>query len=94
MALGPDFIWGWGNAYVHSSADNIIFPADSMSDGPSQVVKDFENISKLPNVERGLARRGWSQAELDQLVGGNWLRVYRAVWGHSPPEALGASFPL
>lgn len=81
VALGPDFIWGWGNAYSHSSADNLVFPTDTMSDGPTQMVRDFENISKLANVEHGLAQRGWSQAELDKLLGANWLRVYRAVWG-------------
>lgn len=81
IGLGPDFIWGWGNSYVHSSADNMVFPAEAMSDGPSQVVKSFENISKLATIERGLAQRGWTSAELDQLMGANWLRVYRTVWG-------------
>ncbi|HEY5755966.1 MAG TPA: membrane dipeptidase [Steroidobacter sp.] len=81
IGLGTDFIWGWGNSYVHSSADNMVFPAEAMSDGPSQVVNDFENISKLGNVERGLSQRGWSQAELDKLMGANWLRVYGRVWG-------------
>lgn len=81
IALGTDFIWGWGNSYEHTAADNMVFPAETMSDGPSQVVRDFENISKLGNVERGLSKRGWSRAELDKLVGANWLRVYRSVWG-------------
>lgn len=81
VGLGTDHIWGWGNSYAHTAQDNLLFPADAMSDGPSQLVKDFENISKLPNVERGLASRGWSQAELDKLMGANWLRVYQRVWG-------------
>lgn len=81
VALGPDFIWGWGNSYTHKGEDNMVFPPDAMSDGPSQLVKDFENISKLPNLEHGLAARGWSKAELDKLMGANWLRVYKSVWG-------------
>jgi membrane dipeptidase len=81
LGLGPDFIWGWGNSYVHSSADNMVFPTEAMSDGPSQVVKDFENISKLATIERGLAQRGWTGTEIDQVMGANWLRVYRTVWG-------------
>ena len=81
IGLGTDFIWGWGNSYVHSSADNMVFPSEAMSDGPSQVVRDFENISKLGNLERGLSQRGWSQAELDKVMGANWLRVYGRVWG-------------
>ncbi len=81
IALGTDFIWGWGNSYTHSTADNMVFPAETMSEGPSQVVRDFENISKLGNLERGLSQRGWSRAEIDKLLGGNWLRVYRSAWG-------------
>ncbi len=45
------------------------------------LVKGYENISKLANVENGLRQRGWNQTELDQLLGGNWMRVYREVWG-------------
>jgi len=81
IGLGTDHIWGWGNEYVHAAEDNILFPPDTMSDGPSQLVKDFENVAKLPNLERGLLSRGWRQAELDQLMGANWLRIYKAAWG-------------
>ena len=41
----------------------------------------FANISELPNVTAGLRERGWSEAEIDQALGGNWLRVYEQVWG-------------
>jgi membrane dipeptidase len=81
VGLGTDHTWGWANSYVHTGRDDMQFPPDTMSDGPARLVKDFENISKLPNLERGLAGRGWSQAELDQMIGANWLRVYRRVWG-------------
>ncbi len=44
-------------------------------------VKDFEIISELPNVTRGLIQRGWSTAEIQKVLGENWLRVYEQVWG-------------
>lgn len=82
LALGPDFIFGsMAESYVNVAPDSVNFPSDSMGDGQAPLVKDFENISKLPNLVRGLQGRGWSEPELDKLMGANWLRVYGRVWG-------------
>jgi membrane dipeptidase len=34
----------------------------------------------LPELTAGLTAQGWSAADLDKLLGGNFLRVARAVW--------------
>ena len=33
------------------------------------------------NLRDWRAKRGWSQARLEKLMGGNFLRVYREAWG-------------
>ena len=33
------------------------------------------------NVTVGLVARGWTEAEIGKVLGGNWLRVYEQVWG-------------
>lgn len=81
IGLGPDFVWGWGHKYVHSGADSLTFPPEAMGDGTPKLVRDFEDISKLPNLIKGLKGRGWTEAELDKFLGLNWLRVYKQVWG-------------
>jgi membrane dipeptidase len=81
VGLGPDFVWGWGETFDHKAANSITFPPEALSDGPVVLTKGFEDISKLPNVVAGLSRRGWSQPELDKVMGENWLRVYERVWG-------------
>ncbi len=82
IGLGPDFVFGWGHDFDQDHNLSITFPPDTLSDrGPIQLVEDYEDISKLPNVEDGLRKRGWSREELDLLIGGNWLRVYQQVWG-------------
>ena len=48
--------------------------------GSFYYIEDFDSISQLPNMTRGLIRRGWSNAELWKLLGENWLRVYQQVW--------------
>jgi membrane dipeptidase len=81
IGLGPDFVWGWGETFNMQADQSITFPPEALSDGPAVTVKDFEDISKLPNLIRGLRSRGWSDAELARVLGGNWIRVYQRVWG-------------
>jgi membrane dipeptidase len=81
LGLGPDFVWGWGETFNSQPEKSVTFPAEALSEGPAVTVKDFENISKLPNLIGGLRQRSWSEPDLDKLLGGNWLRVYERVWG-------------
>ncbi len=79
LALGPDFLWGQAPVAV-DPADAATFTPDSLSAGPVRTVAGFEDISKLPALIAGLRTRGWTQGELDLVLGENWLRVY-PVWG-------------
>ena len=36
---------------------------------------------KLPNLTRALVDRGWTEDAIRKLLGGNWVRVFRDVWG-------------
>jgi membrane dipeptidase len=81
VAMGPDFVWGWGETFNSQPEKSVTFPAEALSEGPAVTTKDFENISKLPNLIAGLRRRGWTEADLDKVLGGNWLRVYEQAWG-------------
>lgn len=40
----------------------------------------YESIDKLPNVTRALVDRGFSDADILKILGGNYLRVFRQVW--------------
>lgn len=48
-------------------------------DGVDAVPKGMEDVSKLPALVRELARRGYSEADLEKILGGNVLRVMRRV---------------
>jgi membrane dipeptidase len=41
----------------------------------------LEDIRGLPNLTSALIDLGFSDAELLGILGGNWLRVFRTVWG-------------
>ena len=81
VGMGPDFVWGWGDDFNHVAEVSVTFPPEALSDGAIQLVKGFEDISKLPNLIRGFEQRGWPQDHIDKVLGQNWLRVYEQVWG-------------
>jgi membrane dipeptidase len=52
-------------------------------DGIDSAPKGMEDVSRLPDLVRELARRGYSEQDLKKILGGNLLRVMRQVEGVS-----------
>lgn len=48
-------------------------------DGVDAIPRGMEDCSKLPDLVRELARRGYSEQDLEKILGGNVLRVMREV---------------
>jgi membrane dipeptidase len=48
-------------------------------DGVDSIPRGMEDVSKIPNLVRELARRGYSVEGLDKILGGNVMRVMRQV---------------
>ena len=44
-------------------------------------VEQLNTVDRYRRVAAALQNRGWSQARLEKLMGGNFLRVYREGWG-------------
>lgn len=83
VALGMDFTENmprdflspvaWGGAQL--SADR-----PSLSPWPIPYARDIDDATKFPNVTRELLRRGYAEADVEKVLGGNWLRLFRQVW--------------
>jgi membrane dipeptidase len=41
----------------------------------------LEDVSKMPVLVAALLRRGYSEADIQKIMGGNFLRVMREVIG-------------
>ncbi|MBL0769257.1 dipeptidase [Sphingopyxis sp. DHUNG17] len=52
-------------------------------DGVDVLPEGLEDVSKYPALFTELARRGYSQAELEKIASGNMLRVLKAVEAHA-----------
>ena len=48
-------------------------------DGVQSTLKDLADVSQLPNLTQELLRRGYSESDIDKILGGNMLRVMEAV---------------
>ncbi len=55
----------------------------SPGEGPEvfPIVADYNSVDRYRRFARDLEKRGWSQARLEKLMGGNFLRVYKEAWG-------------
>ncbi|WP_420442920.1 membrane dipeptidase [Candidatus Poriferisodalis sp.] len=48
---------------------------------PHRYPERIETPRTLPNLTRGLLRRGYSAEQTKAILGLNWLRLYEAGWG-------------
>jgi membrane dipeptidase len=48
-------------------------------DGVQATLSDLADVSQLPNLTRELQRRGYSEGDIEKVLGGNMLRVMEAV---------------
>jgi membrane dipeptidase len=48
-------------------------------DGVQAVPTDLKSVADLPNLTKELLRRGYSESDIDKIVGGNMLRVMEEV---------------
>jgi membrane dipeptidase len=60
-------------------ARGIAAPGEAV--GVYPFMADYNSVDRYRRVAADLAKRGWSQARLEKLMGGNFLRVYREAWG-------------
>jgi membrane dipeptidase len=63
VALGPDFV------------DYLRVGPGADSQEEVHAPRDFENITKMPNVTAGLLRRGYAESEIRGVLGENMLRM-------------------
>ena len=49
--------------------------------GVYPLVEDYNSIDRYKRFVADLGKRGWTDARLEKLMGGNFLRVYRDAWG-------------
>ncbi len=89
VALGIDYFEGMDpltplevaqEQYDSFIAAGIWSPA-SYPPPPYHYPAGIETPEGFPNLTAGLLRRGYGEADVRKILGENWLRIYRTVWG-------------
>lgn len=73
VGLGPDFIDYAEDVIVEELKDSSLYPGFVYPEG-------LKNVTELPNLTLQLWKRGFSELEIRQVLGENFLRVFRKVW--------------
>ncbi|MDP9336922.1 MAG: dipeptidase, partial [Actinomycetota bacterium] len=80
VALGLDFSGPGSPSAYANSVRALRWKPDDYPPPPYIYPAGLEDPSKLPYVTAGLLQRSYSQDEVRMILGGNWVRVFRAVW--------------
>jgi membrane dipeptidase len=56
------------------------FKSQFYSKPPWKFPQGIERLSKWPNLTKELVSRGYSEVDIEKILGGNFLRVLNEVW--------------
>ncbi len=76
VGLGFDFSTETEGDYEYFKYKEAVYPKP-----PWVYPSGIDGFEKIPNVTRGLVARGYSDDAIRKMLGGNFLRVFRQVWG-------------
>jgi len=75
VGIGLDFAEGWADSPFHRK--RLLEIDGRIYDWPEGI----STITQFPNITRGLVSRGYSDREIEKILGGNFLRVFEEVIG-------------
>lgn len=69
------------NIIVHEKEDAIEFYERSNIEYSDMVLEGLENLEKMATITQGLFARGYSEQDVEKIMGGNLIRVLKEVVG-------------
>jgi len=54
--------------------------------GRAPALEGFSSVDEFPNVTRALLERGYKEADVKKVLGGNFVRLTKTVWDKHLPE--------
>jgi membrane dipeptidase len=78
VGVGLDLIEG---RVYEPPLDPILFKPEAYPPLPWKYAEGLGSIVEISNVTRGLLERDYPLDGIRKIMGGNWLRIYREIWG-------------
>ncbi len=80
VAVGTDSFFG-DHVALHRRILESVSLGRELKTFPAPYMTGIENPGEFPNITRGLVKRGYSEAGIQKIVGGNALRIVEEVVG-------------
>ncbi len=75
IGIGFDFAQESIEEYKAFGYDPEVYPLP-----PWNYPRDIDDVSKTPNLTRGLQVRAYSEGDIKKILGENFLRIYKEIW--------------
>ncbi|MGD2270808.1 MAG: dipeptidase [Desulfobacterales bacterium] len=81
VGIGTDFTQGYGQDFFDWITHDKGNARKLIDFGPVQNPKGIRTIAEFPNLTSAMEKTGWSEAKIRKIMGTNWVRVLKEVWG-------------
>ncbi|MGA7805185.1 dipeptidase [Bradyrhizobium sp.] len=81
VGIGTDFTQGYGQEFFDWITHDKGYGRRLTNFGDVINPEGMRTIGEWPNLTAAMQRRGWSESRITKVVGDNWLRLLRTVWG-------------
>ena len=81
VGIGTDFTQGYGENFFDWITRDKGRHRRLTEFGPVINPEGIRTLGELPNLTAAMMRAGWTEARVRKVIGGNWLRVFKDVWG-------------
>lgn len=79
VEMNDEYREGMRREYESRVAQGIAAPGESPD--AHQFVPDYNEPARFLRLAEDLSRRGWPEGRIEKLLGGNFARLFGAVWG-------------
>ena len=81
VGIGTDFTQGYGDEFMEYITRDKGYARSLTQFGEVTMPQGMGRIEDWPNLTAAMEQRGWKEERIRRVIGENWVRVLKDVWG-------------
>ena len=81
VGIGTDFTQGHGPEYIEWICHDKGYARQLVEFGELTNPEGLRTLGEFPNLTEAMVGAGWPEPKIRKIMGENWVRVLREVWG-------------
>ncbi len=81
VGIGTDFTQGYGREFFDWITHDKGYGRKLTDFGDVINPEGIRTIGEMPNLTAAMERRGWGEGRIRKVMGENWVRLLKEVWG-------------